>query len=133
MIAGSRSQAADSHQTAGSGQGGQTATSIRKGYWLYTSNPYDNERRREAFERHGFEQGLEILARSFKEDHETRLESSSLLCGSLCVRYWPVGGRRPRRPGEPLDYPPRTPTEAPPQDRRAPGSWLYSESDVILR
>jgi type IV secretion/conjugal transfer VirB4 family ATPase len=35
-----------------------------KDYWLYTSNPYDRERRREAFERYGFEQGLEILSRS---------------------------------------------------------------------
>jgi type IV secretion system protein VirB4 len=35
-----------------------------KGYWLYTSNPYDREKKREAFERYGFEQGLEILARS---------------------------------------------------------------------
>ena len=35
-----------------------------KDYWLYTSNPFDRERRREAFERHGFEQGLEILSRS---------------------------------------------------------------------
>lgn len=35
-----------------------------KDYWLYTSNPYDRERRREAFERYGFEQGLEILAQS---------------------------------------------------------------------
>jgi type IV secretion system protein VirB4 len=34
------------------------------GYWLYTSNPYDNQRRREAFEKHGFAQGLEILRRS---------------------------------------------------------------------
>jgi len=34
------------------------------GYWLYTSNPYDNQRRREAFERHGFKGGLELLARS---------------------------------------------------------------------
>jgi type IV secretion system protein VirB4 len=34
------------------------------GYWLYTSNPYDRERRREAFEKYGFEQGLEILTRS---------------------------------------------------------------------
>jgi len=34
------------------------------GYWLYTSNPYDNQRRREAFERHGFAGGLELLARS---------------------------------------------------------------------
>jgi len=32
-----------------------------KDYWLYTSNPYDRERRREAFERYGFKQGLEIL------------------------------------------------------------------------
>ncbi len=35
-----------------------------KDYWLYTSSPYDRERRREAFERYGFEQGLEILAQS---------------------------------------------------------------------
>jgi type IV secretion system protein TrbE len=34
------------------------------GYWLYTSNPYDNQRRREAFERYGFARGLEQLARS---------------------------------------------------------------------
>lgn len=34
------------------------------GYWLYTSNPFENQRRREAFEKHGFERGLEILARS---------------------------------------------------------------------
>jgi type IV secretion system protein VirB4 len=33
-----------------------------KDYWLYTSNPFERERRREAFEQHGFEQGLEILA-----------------------------------------------------------------------
>jgi type IV secretion system protein VirB4 len=33
-------------------------------YWLYTSNPFDRERRSEAFERYGFEQGLEILAQS---------------------------------------------------------------------
>ena len=36
----------------------------RKGYWLYTNNPHDNERRRRAFEEHGFEEGLEILSRS---------------------------------------------------------------------
>jgi type IV secretion system protein VirB4 len=35
-----------------------------KGYWLYTSNPYDRERRRKAFDEHGFEKGLEILAQS---------------------------------------------------------------------
>ena len=34
------------------------------GYWLYTSNPFDNQRRREAFERYGFDLGLEILSRS---------------------------------------------------------------------
>jgi type IV secretion system protein VirB4 len=33
------------------------------GYWLYTNSPYDNARRREAIERHGFERGLEILAK----------------------------------------------------------------------
>ena len=33
-------------------------------YWLYTSNPFDRDRRQEAFERHGFEQGLKVLARS---------------------------------------------------------------------
>jgi type IV secretion system protein TrbE len=32
-------------------------------YWLYTNSPYDNARRREAFDRHGFERGLEILAK----------------------------------------------------------------------
>ena len=34
------------------------------GYWLYTSNPYDNQRRKEAFERYGFARVLEQLARS---------------------------------------------------------------------
>ena len=33
-----------------------------KSYWLYTNDPYDNKKRKEAFERHGFEKGLEILA-----------------------------------------------------------------------
>jgi type IV secretion/conjugal transfer VirB4 family ATPase len=33
-------------------------------YWLYTSSPFDRERRRQAFERYGFEKGLEILTRS---------------------------------------------------------------------
>jgi type IV secretion system protein TrbE len=33
-----------------------------KSYWLYTNDPFDNRRRREAFERHGFERGLELLA-----------------------------------------------------------------------
>src|SRR5258707_7847442 len=35
-----------------------------KDYWLYTSSPHDRERRRQAFERYGFEEGLEILAQS---------------------------------------------------------------------
>jgi type IV secretion system protein TrbE len=35
-----------------------------KDYWLYTSSPYDRERRRQAFERYGFQEGLDILARS---------------------------------------------------------------------
>ena len=36
----------------------------QKGYWLYTNDPYDNEKKREAFERYGLEEGLDILARS---------------------------------------------------------------------
>jgi type IV secretion system protein TrbE len=34
----------------------------RKSYWLYTNDPYDNQKRKEAFETHGFERGLEVLA-----------------------------------------------------------------------
>jgi type IV secretion/conjugal transfer VirB4 family ATPase len=34
------------------------------GYWLYTSNPFDNQRRREACEKYGFADGLKELARS---------------------------------------------------------------------
>ena len=33
-----------------------------KSYWLYTNDPYDNKKRKDAFEAHGFEKGLEILA-----------------------------------------------------------------------
>jgi type IV secretion/conjugal transfer VirB4 family ATPase len=33
-----------------------------KSYWLYTNDPYDNRKRREAFENYGFERGLEVLA-----------------------------------------------------------------------
>ena len=33
-----------------------------KSYWLYTNDPFDNRKRREAFETYGFEKGLEILA-----------------------------------------------------------------------
>ncbi|MCX6592341.1 MAG: DUF87 domain-containing protein [Acidobacteria bacterium] len=33
------------------------------GYWLYTSNPFDAQRRREAFEAYGFHEGLKHLAR----------------------------------------------------------------------
>src|SRR2546421_7950790 len=33
-----------------------------KSYWLYTNDPYDNIKRKESFEVHGFEKGLEILA-----------------------------------------------------------------------
>jgi sugar phosphate isomerase/epimerase len=34
----------------------------RRSYWLYTNDPYDNQRRREAFETYGFEKGLDVLA-----------------------------------------------------------------------
>ena len=33
-----------------------------RSYWLYTNDPYDNRKRQEAFARHGFESGLDILA-----------------------------------------------------------------------
>lgn len=33
-----------------------------KSYWLYTNDPYDNLRRKEAFAAHGFKRGLEVLA-----------------------------------------------------------------------
>ncbi|HET8925240.1 MAG TPA: hypothetical protein VFN26_19820 [Candidatus Acidoferrum sp.] len=33
-----------------------------KSYWLYTNDPYDNQKRKDAFERYGFAKGLEILA-----------------------------------------------------------------------
>ena len=33
-----------------------------KSYWLYTNDPYDNKKRKEAFEAFGFEKGLEVLA-----------------------------------------------------------------------
>jgi hypothetical protein len=34
----------------------------RKSYWLYTNDPFDNRRREQAFDTHGFEKGLEALA-----------------------------------------------------------------------
>lgn len=33
----------------------------RKSYWLYTNDPFDNRKRAEAFEKYGFEKGLEVL------------------------------------------------------------------------
>jgi type IV secretion system protein VirB4 len=33
-----------------------------KSYWLYTNDPFDNRKRAEAFQKHGFERGLETLA-----------------------------------------------------------------------
>jgi type IV secretion system protein TrbE len=34
----------------------------RRSYWLYTNDPYDNQKRKEAFEVYGFEKGLDVLA-----------------------------------------------------------------------
>jgi type IV secretion system protein VirB4 len=39
-----------------------------RGYWIYTNSPYDNQRKREAFARYGFERGLEVLASSNSEE-----------------------------------------------------------------
>jgi type IV secretion/conjugal transfer VirB4 family ATPase len=33
-----------------------------RSYWLYTNDPYDNRKRKEAFDRYGLEKGLEVLA-----------------------------------------------------------------------
>jgi type IV secretion system protein VirB4 len=33
-----------------------------KSYWLYTNDPFDNRKRKEAFEAYGFEKGLQVLA-----------------------------------------------------------------------
>jgi type IV secretion system protein TrbE len=35
-----------------------------KSYWLYTNDPYDNRKREEAFEKYGFEKGLEALVQT---------------------------------------------------------------------
>jgi type IV secretion system protein TrbE len=35
-------------------------------YWQYTNSPYDNERRRQVIEQHGFEGGLKVLAAQAK-------------------------------------------------------------------
>jgi type IV secretion system protein VirB4 len=34
----------------------------QRSYWLYTNDPYDNRRRKEAFDAYGFEKGLSVLA-----------------------------------------------------------------------
>jgi type IV secretion system protein TrbE len=34
----------------------------RRSYWLYTNDPYDNRKRKEAFDAYGFEKGLSFLA-----------------------------------------------------------------------
>lgn len=33
-----------------------------KSYWVYTNDPFDNQKRAQAFEEYGFEKGLEVLA-----------------------------------------------------------------------
>jgi len=48
----------------------------REGYWLYTNDPYDNERRRRVFERFGFEKGLKVLAAIRKEDSKTSMKEA---------------------------------------------------------
>jgi hypothetical protein len=49
-----------------------------KGYWLYTNSPNDNRRRREAFERYGFEIGLDKLAGSHEGNGDMVLNSSRI-------------------------------------------------------
>ena len=40
-----------------------------KDYWIYTNSAFDNTRKQEAFERLGFERGLEFLARERGASH----------------------------------------------------------------
>ena len=35
-----------------------------RGYWLYTSNPFDQARRSRTVQEHGFDRGLELLAQT---------------------------------------------------------------------
>jgi len=41
-----------------------------KSYWLYTNDPFDNRKRRDAFETYGFESGLEMLTRELRSDED---------------------------------------------------------------
>lgn len=38
----------------------------RRSYWLYTNDPYDNQKRKEAFDAYGFEKGLDVLAAGYR-------------------------------------------------------------------
>jgi hypothetical protein len=41
-------------------------------YWLYTNDPFDNRKRREAFDTHGFEKGLAV----FQETNRKRVTNA---------------------------------------------------------
>ncbi len=49
----------------------------REGYWLYTNDPYDNDRRRRVFERLGFAKGLKVLAAAGKFESRTSTKEVS--------------------------------------------------------
>ena len=63
LISEPRPQAAIPHQdAAGTCEGREPQCVDAKSYWLYTNDPYDNKKRREALETCYFERGLEVLA-----------------------------------------------------------------------
>jgi len=47
-----------------------------KSYWLYTNDPFDNRKRDDAFAQHGFEKGLEVLAREHADSMNNQLSLS---------------------------------------------------------
>jgi hypothetical protein len=47
-----------------------------KSYWLYTNDPFDNRKRDDAFAKHGFEKGLEVLAKAQADFANTQLQVS---------------------------------------------------------
>jgi type IV secretion system protein TrbE len=60
----------------------------QRDYWIYTNSPYDNQRKREAFAKYGFERGLDFLAnqKPANAEQEEKMEDEALVEGlSLAV------------------------------------------------
>jgi len=60
-----------------------------RSYWLYTNDPFDNRKRAEAFQEHGFEQALAILAQArqaSQQDRAPKHQPFNLALGGIDVR-----------------------------------------------